>query len=77
MKKVFVKADEMEMAINLKAARNAYAFLTAAVMIYSLVVTIQTGELPMVFLFGCVAGVIFWGTKLVETKRMTVTDDEE
>lgn len=77
MKKVFAKADEMEMAINLKAARNAYAFLTAAVMIYSLVVTIQTGELPTVFLFGCVAGVIFWGTKLVETKRMTVTDDEE
>lgn len=77
MKKLIQKADEMEMAINMKAARNAYAFLTAAVMVYSIVITVSTGELPTVFLFGCLSGVIFWGTKLYETHRLTKGAENE
>ena len=71
------KADEMEMAINLKAARNAWVFLVVAIMIYSLVETITTGELPLVFLFGAISGVIFWLTKLMETNRLTKQSEED
>lgn len=77
MKKIFSRADEMEMAINLKSARNAYAFLVTSVMVYSLITALTTGELPLMFLFGTVSGVIFWGTKLAETKRLTEPGDDD
>lgn len=79
MRKILQKADEMEMFINLKAARNAYAFLLTAAMVYSLITAITTGELPFMFLFATVSGVIFWFTKLIETNRLTkqADDDEE
>ena len=71
------KADEMEMAINLKAARNAWVFLVAAIMIFSLIETITTDELPLIFLFGTVSGVIFWLTKLIEINRLTKQSEED
>lgn len=77
MKKIIQKADEMEMAINMKSARNAYAFLVSAILVYSLVVTLTEGELPLVFLFGSVSGVIFWMTKLIETNRLTKQSDDD
>jgi hypothetical protein len=80
MKKFIKKADEMEMAINLKAARYAFGFLESAIMIYCIVERIITGEFPLpIFIFGICGMLIFWGIKLYETKRMAdvVEEDEE
>ena len=48
MKKFFKKADEMELAVNYKAARNAFVFLEFALAVYCLVCVLKTGELPWV-----------------------------
>ena len=80
MNKIFRKADEMEMAINLKASRYVFGFLEIAIMIYCIVERIITGEFPStIFIFGIFGMLIFWGIKLYETKRMTdmVEEDEE
>ncbi len=80
MKKILRKADEMEMAINLKAARYAFGFLEIALMIYCIVQRIATGVFPSpVFIFGVLGMVIYYGIKLYETRRMTevVEEDEE
>ena len=44
MKKMFTKADEMELAINYKAARNAFVFLEFALAIYYLVFVLKQWE---------------------------------
>ena len=80
MKKFFKKADEMEMAINLKAARYAFGFLEIAIMGYCIVEKVITGEFPTpIFIFGLLGMLIFNGIKIYETKRMSdaVEDDEE
>jgi len=77
MKKIFTKADEMELAINYKAARNAYAFLVLALAIYCLICFLKTGELPWVWLIFIGSGLVFWGTKLIETKRFTEPGDSD
>ena len=77
MKKIFTKADEMEMAVNYKAARNAFVFLELALAVYCFVCVLKTGELPWVLLIFIVSGVIFWGTKLIETKRLTGPGDSD
>ncbi|MCR4673334.1 MAG: hypothetical protein K5637_08935 [Lachnospiraceae bacterium] len=77
MNKILPKADEMEMSINYKSARNAYAFLVLALAVYCLVYTLKTGELPFVFLPFAVSGVIFWGTKLIETRHLTAAGDPD
>jgi len=77
MMKIFTKADEMELAINYKAARNAYAFLVLALAIYCLICFLKTGELPWVWLIFIGSGLVFWGTKLIETKRLTEPGDSD
>ena len=80
MKKYIKKADEMEMAINLKASRYAFGFLEIAIMIYCIVQRVNTGEFPStIFLFGIFGMLIFWGIKLHVTRRMAevVEEDEE
>ena len=80
MKKFIKKADEMEMAINLKASRYAFGFLEIAIMIYCIVQRIITGEFPStIFIFGIFGMLIFWGIKFYETRRMAdvVEEDEE
>ncbi len=77
MKKLLIKADEMEMAINYKAARNAFVFLEFALAIYCLVSYLKSGELPWVWLIFIVSGLIFYGTKLIETKRLTAAGDSD
>lgn len=44
MKKIFKKADEMELAVNYKAARNAFVFLELALAVYCLVCVLKTGN---------------------------------
>ena len=69
------KADEMEMAVNYKAARNSFVFLELSLAVYCLVCVFKTGELPWVWLIFIFSGVIFWTTKLIETKRLTDPGD--
>ena len=53
MKKILKKADEMEMAINMKAARFAFGFLEIAIMDYCIATKVITGEFPtLLFIFG-------------------------
>lgn len=80
MKQLFKKADEMEMAINSKAARFAFCFLEIAIMGYCIIKKIAVGEFPtLIFIFGIFGMLIFWGIKIYETERMAdaVEDDEE
>ncbi|MCR5300303.1 MAG: hypothetical protein K6D92_05360 [Erysipelotrichaceae bacterium] len=77
MKKIFTKADEMEMAVNYKAARNAFVFLEISLAVYCLIYRLKTGELPWVWLVFIGSGVVFWGTKWMETKRLTVPGDPD
>ena len=77
MKKIFLKADEMELAINYKATRNADAFLVLTLAIYCLICFLKTGELPWVWLIFIGSGLVFWGTKLIETKRLTEPGDSD
>lgn len=77
MKKFITKADEMDMAINLKASRYAFGFLEIAIMIYCIAARIITGAFPSaVFIFGVLGMLIFNGIKLYETKRMSAAAEE-
>ncbi len=71
MKKIITKADEMEMAVNYKASRNAFVFLEFSLAIYCLAYRLKTGELPWAWLIFIVSGLVFLGTKIIETKRLT------
>jgi hypothetical protein len=71
MKKIFTKADEMEVFINFKACRNAYVFVEIALAIHCLIYRLKTGELPWAWLVFIVSGLVFQGTKMIETKRLT------
>lgn len=78
MKKILKKADEMEMAINMKAARFAFGFLEIAIMDYCIATKVITGEFPtLLFIFGILGMLFFNGIKLYETGRMTETVDED
>ena len=75
------KADEMEMAINFKAMRCAWAFLTLSLAVWCLSETISSGEIPGVpFVLECVSSFIFFSVKIGLTNRMTKSErgnDEE
>ena len=79
MKKIVRKADEMEIAINLKAAKYAFGFLEIAIMLYCIVERIITGEFPStIFIFGILGILLFNGIKVYETNRMVdATEDDE
>ncbi len=78
MKKNLRKADEMEMAINLKAARYAFGFLEAAIMIYCIVERVISKTFPStIFIFGLLGMLIFNGIKLYETRRMADAAEED
>ena len=75
------KADEMEMAINFKAMRCAWAFLPLSLAVWCLSETISSGEIPAVpFVLECVSSIIFFSVKIGLTNRMTKSErgnDEE
>ena len=77
MKKRFTKADEMELAINYKATRKAFVFLGLALAVYCLVCVLKAGEYPWVWIIFLCSGFVFWGIKLIETKRLTETRDAD
>ncbi len=65
------------MAVNYKAARNAFVFLELALVVYCLVCFLKTGELPLVWLIFVASSLVFFGTKLIETKRLTGSGDSD
>jgi hypothetical protein len=74
------KADEMEMAINYRAARCGFFFLEIALLVYAYITFATTGQLPSVPLIMCSAGgAVFWFMKIYATHVMTKdnTEDEE
>lgn len=78
MKRIIRKADELEMAINMKAVKFAYLFVVCALFIYCVTSVIKTGEAPatlLAILSG--SGVIFWGVKLYETNRLAKQSDDD
>ena len=79
MKKINLKADEFEMAINFKSMRISYAFISLALLGYCIVTLVQSGEVPTVpGMILCLTGVLFWSTKIFMTKHLTKgIDDEE
>lgn len=77
MNRIFRKADEMERTVNYIASRNTFVFSELVLALYCLVCVINTGELPWVWLIFIVSGLVFWGTKLIETKRLTGSEDSD
>ncbi|RKM55564.1 hypothetical protein D6853_08380 [Butyrivibrio sp. X503] len=77
MKRIFRKADEMELAVNYKAARNAFVFMEFTLAIYCLICVLQTGELPWAWLIFVFSGLVFWGTKMIENKRLLSSGDSD
>ncbi len=74
------KADEMEMTINFKAMRFAYVFAEIALIVYCIVMTARTGDLPTwPFVILCASGCVFFGAKLWMTRKMSEPEggDEE
>ncbi len=71
------KADEMEISINYKATRNAFAFCVFSLFIYCAYDFITTGSYDTItFLILVLSGVVFWTTKLILTNIMTKSGDE-
>ena len=56
---------------------NAFVFLEFALAVYCLVCVLKTGELPWVWLIFSISGLVFWGTKLIETKRLSDPGDSD
>lgn len=77
MKKLHIKADEMEMSVNAKATRNAFVFLEPSLAVYCLVSYLKTGEMPRVWLIFLVSHLIFLGTKLIESRRLAASGDSD
>ena len=72
------KADEMEMAINMKAARCSYVFLDLTLIIWCIAEYIKSGNVPVVpFILECISCVIFFTVKLYLTKKLTKEDSDE
>ena len=72
------KSDEMETAINSRAARLAYWTLTGALLVWCAAELLQTRTLPAwPFGIACAGVLVFLGAKWVLTQRMTRSDDDE
>lgn len=71
------KADEMEMAINFKAMRLAWVVENLILLAWIIVDMAKTGELPFIpFMIIAVQNIIFFGSKLIMTRRM-IRDHEK
>ena len=79
MEKRSWKADEMELAVNLRAMRISHCFTTLALVVYCCITLAKMGDLPTVsFLILCGSNLLFFGVKQALTKRLTKdVDDEE
>lgn len=72
------KADEMEMAINYRAMRIAFAFSIIALLAYCVYECLSTERLPSIpFAIVCVQEALFFISKLFITSKMTKESDDE
>ena len=72
------KADEMEMSINFKAMRLSWVFVSVALIIWMFYEFITTGELnTILFSIVMLQNIIYFGSKLYLTKKMSDDTDEE
>lgn len=71
------KADEMEMSINFKAMRLSWVFVVVVLIIWVFYDFITTGELNTIFSIILLQSIIFFGSKLYLTKKMSDDTDEE
>jgi hypothetical protein len=69
------KADEMEMSINFKSMRLSWAFLIITLSVWEIIELIRGNSDSPVILLVSLQGVIFWGSKIFYTKRMTKDSD--
>ena len=74
----FNKVDEMEIAINYKSARLAYVFVTISLLVWMIVNFVQNGEFPFIqFNIIAIQNIIFFGSKIYLTKKMTSDSNEK
>jgi len=77
MKKVIKKADEMEMSINFKAMRLSWLFLVITLVVWECVeLTHGNLDSPVVLLVA-LQGVVFWGSKVYYTQKMTSVENDD
>ncbi len=65
------KADEMEMAINLKSMRLSWVFVMVALCAWCIVGFINDGNLPFIpFMIFCLQNIIFFSARLFITRQI-------
>lgn len=75
--KVFGRADEMEMSINFKAMRLAWAFANIALLVWAVISQI-IGDTPLIQIaIILIQNVIFFGSQLYMKRQMTKDKNEE
>ena len=77
MKKLIKKADEMEMAINYKAMRLSWVVLVVALVIWDCIEIAQGNTGSPVILLVALQGVVFWGSKVYYTNKITAAGDDD
>ena len=77
MKQSKIKADEMEMFINVKSLKIAYIFTELCLMIYCIYHFFTTDEISAVTVIWLVSIVIFFVSKLVYTHRITSSKETD
>ena len=72
----FKKADEMEMEINFKSMRLAWVAENLILVVWMVVLAFRDGDLGMPSIIISVQNLLFFGSKLIMTRRMTRRDEE-
>ncbi len=66
------KADEMEMAINFKAMRLSWVFVTVVLLVWCVIELAINGDIPLIpFIILCGQNVIFFSAKLIMTNKLS------
>ncbi len=72
------KPDEMEMSINFNSMRLSWVFVNIALIMWLAVDFIKSGELPIIpFMIISFQNIIFFGSKLYMTRKMSSNIDEK
>lgn len=70
------KADEMEKSHNLKAAKNAFLFYTAALVIWGIYDFITTGDSGWQVTILLIGTAVYWWSRVI-FHRQTETDEDK
>jgi hypothetical protein len=76
--KLFNKPDEMEMSINFLSMRLSWIFENIALVVWLIVDFSKTREISFIpFMIIAVQNMIFFGSKLYMTRKISRTGDEK